>query len=121
VNIGSGSPDSGIGEDAVRQHRQDLSRLTTEFASSQDRYPLIRHCHGGRSIDRPINGGHEQHARHARDEDDSEEDETKGDQTGEYHHQKYVSSSRIGTDDSDAVPVNVRTSSQELPALFEPL
>jgi hypothetical protein len=121
VNICSGSPDGAIGQDGVREHGQDLSRLTIDLASSKDCYSLICDCDRGRSIDRTVNGGHEQDAGHARDDDDSEEDEGQGDRKGEYQHQNCVSSSWIGTDDSNAVFVGIRTRAEELFALSEPL
>jgi hypothetical protein len=118
VNVGSGSRDGSIGKDGVRQHGQDLYRSATDLASSKNRYPLIRHCDGGGSINRTEDGGHEQHAR---DDDHPEEDERQRYRNGEDQHQKCGSSSRIGADNPNAVFSGTRAGSQELFALPQPL
>ena len=65
-----------------------------------------------------MNGGHEEHAG---DDDDAEENERQGDRNGEDQHQKYVSSTGIGTDNPNAVLVDIHARPDELFAFSEPL
>jgi hypothetical protein len=105
----------------VRQHGQDPSGLAIDLASRKHRYPLIGHCDRGRSIDRHMKSDQQQYNGQARDDDDAEEDEGQGDRDGEYHHQNCDSSSWIGADNANAIPVGIHSRVQELLALLEPL